>query len=201
MRLFLCLLLGYFPGSLNPTALIARIRRVDVRRKGTGNLGATNAMLNFGKAAGAAGVLFDIGKAAGAYLLARRLFPALPLCGLVAGSGAVLGHIFPFYLRFRGGKGFACFGGLVLAFDPELFLLLLGLGIALMIITDHSIALQLSSLVLFPAAGFLETGSAAAAAVCSVVSAVILWRHRSNIADACSGKSPKVREFVRRHFS
>ncbi len=201
MYAFLCIAGGYLLGSLSPTALIAHFKGVDVRQRGTGNLGATNAMLNFGKAAGAAVMFFDIAKAYFACVLANYLFPSVMLPGLLAGGAAVVGHIFPFYLRFRGGKGFASFGGLVLAFDPELFVFLLGLGMALMLITNISISLQLSTLILFPVLSAIRTGSLWAALICSGVSALILLQHRSNISDAIHGKSPTVRDFIRRNFS
>jgi len=201
MYAFICIVGGYLMGSLNPTALIAHLKGIDARQRGTGNLGATNAMLNFGKTAGVAVMIFDIAKAYLVCVLSEALFPTTPFSGLLAGSAAVVGHIYPFYLKFRGGKGFASFGGLVLAFDPELFIFLIGLGMALMLITNISISLQLSTLLLFPVLSAIRTGSLWVALVCTGVSTLILLQHRSNISDAVHGKAPKVRDFIRRNFS
>lgn len=201
MNFFLCILVGYILGSLSPTALIARIKGVDVRSRGTGNLGATNAMLNFGKTAGAIVMLFDMSKAYFAFVLSDAVFDTLPYAGLLAGSAAVTGHVFPFYLRFKGGKGFASFGGLVLAFDPELFVFLLGLGISLMLITNISISLQLSVLTLFPILSGLRTNSFIVSIICAIVSALILFRHHANISDTLHGNTPTVRDFIRKNFS
>jgi len=200
MQILLSLLSGYLLGSLSPSALIARIRGVDIRRSGTKNLGATNALINFGKGAGLLVMLFDIGKAYFSVSLAELLFPASPYAGLTAGCGAIAGHILPFYLRFRGGKGLASLGGLILAWDPELFFCLLGIGAALMIITDISIALQLTATLLFPPMAYLRSGSSFVLALCSAVCVLVLAAHRSNIAAALNGEDVRVREFARRHF-
>jgi len=201
MNVFLSLIIGYTLGCLNPTALLAKIKRVDVRQHGTGNLGATNAMLNFGKTAGFLVMLFDISKAYLAFHISSRLFPDDIYSAMIAGSAAVAGHIFPFYLGFRGGKGFAPFSGLVLAFSPDMFVFLLGLGIALMLITDISLTLQFSSLLLFPVLSAMRTNSFLIFLICGAVSVLILFRHRSNISSAIKGQHPGVRHFIREHFS
>ena len=201
MKIILCLLLGYLPGCINPAALLARLRGVDLRRRGTKNLGATNAMLSLGKAAGAAVLLFDAGKAYGACCIAQRLFPEVDQAGLWAGCAAVAGHIFPFYLRFRGGKGFASLCGLGLAHDPVCFALLLVLGIALMIISNVSISLQLTVCLLFPIISSIRSGSPVVFLLSWAVCLLVLGMHRGNISDAVSGGGVRVRDFIREHFS
>ncbi len=200
MNVFLILLSGYLIGSINPSALIARAKGVDIRKSGTGNLGATNAMLNFGKKAGLFVMLFDIGKAYTAFRLAQYFFPDVSFAGLLAGSAAVAGHIFPFYLSFRGGKGFASLGGLILAFDTDVFLSLLGFGIALMIITNISLSLQFTATIIFPVSVYFLTGSAYALIISVLVCTLVLAKHRSNIVAAYNGKDVRVRDFVLTHF-
>ena len=102
----LVVLIGYLLGSLNLALLLARLKGVDIRAGGSGNPGASNAVTLMGWKAGALVALHDIGKGILAVWLCTRLFPALPYCGAAAGVACVLGHIFPFYTRFRGGKGF-----------------------------------------------------------------------------------------------
>ena len=201
MDVILCLAAGYLLGTISPSALIARIKGVDLRQSGTKNLGATNAMLSFGKSAGLFVMLFDIGKAYLAFRLAQIVFPQNSLAGLIAGSAAVLGHIFPFYLGFRGGKGFASLGGLILAFDTDVFLLLLGFGLALTIVTNLSLSLQFTAALLFPVWVYLRTGSAYAVVISVQICAVVLAKHRTNIAAAWRGEDVRVRDFVREHFS
>ena len=97
--------LGYLLGSSNLAYYLSRIRKHDIRKSGTGNLGASNATVLFGWKAGVSVALHDVGKAVLAVIIARGLFPNLENAGAVAGVAAVLGHIFPVWLNFKGGKG------------------------------------------------------------------------------------------------
>lgn len=100
MKYLISLLLCYGLGSLNPAALLSKVKKQDLRTQGTHNLGASNTMLVMGKKWGALVMLFDIFKAFFSVKLAKWLFPQLYAVALVAGLGAVLGHVFPFYLGF-----------------------------------------------------------------------------------------------------
>lgn len=110
----LSLALGYFVGSLSPSSLVGRVKKTDVRKSGTGNLGATNTMLVLGWGAGIFVMLFDLMKSFLSGKLAQYLFPGLSVAGMLACIGAMIGHCFPVFHRFRGGKGLATFGGLVI---------------------------------------------------------------------------------------
>lgn len=109
----LSIALGYFAGSLSPSSLVGRLKKTDVRKSGTGNLGATNTMLVLGWGAGIFVMLFDLMKSFLSGKLAQYLFPGLSTAGMLACIGAMIGHCFPVFHRFRGGKGLAAFGGLV----------------------------------------------------------------------------------------
>jgi len=195
------LLLGYIIGSLSPSALISRLKKKNLRDMGTGNLGATNTALNFGKTAGAVVMLFDITKGAGAVLLAKALFPEVSLLsGLISGSAAVIGHIFPFYMKFKGGKGLAAYGGMVLATDPSIFLFLLCLGLIFILIFDHGIALTLSASILFPALMTLKYNNIPVAAISSAISIILIIRHSDNIMRAKNNREIKVRAFFKSIF-
>lgn len=110
----LSIALGYFVGSLSPSSLVGRVKKTDVRKSGTGNLGATNTMLVLGWGAGIFVMLFDLMKSFLSGKLAQYLFPGLSVAGMLACIGAMIGHCFPVFHRFRGGKGLATFGGLVI---------------------------------------------------------------------------------------
>ena len=112
LSVILCALLGYLLGCINPAYLIARARGFDIRSRGSGNAGASNAVITMGKAAGVFSAIIDIFKAWLAVCLATRYFTALsvggmPVAGEIAGVACILGHMFPFFMAFRGGKGFA----------------------------------------------------------------------------------------------
>ena len=120
IKYILCALLGYFAGCFSPSYLLSRRRGFDIRTFGSGNAGATNMMLAAGLKPGLVVMALDVSKAFVVTLPLRLLLP--PLCAALAGLLCVLGHIFPVFLRFRGGKGTACLCGTVLGLTPELVL-------------------------------------------------------------------------------
>lgn len=193
----LSILLGYLLGSLSPSALLSKLKKENLRNQGTGNLGATNTMLILGKGYGALVMLFDIAKAYAAVKLAEKLFPLLVCSGLIAGCAAVIGHIFPFYMKFKGGKGLAAYGGMILGLEPLLFLILLLIAIAAMFITNHAIAMTVSATVLFPFFFAIRKGDLIAFLLVAAVSALILSRHTGSILEAIRGEDTSVRAFLR----
>ncbi len=145
-----CFIFAYLIGTLNPAAFIATIKKKNLRATGTGNLGATNVTLALGKTYGLIVMIFDIAKAYLSVKIAKIFFPQLLFAGLVAGLGSVVGHIFPFYMRFHGGKGLAPFGGMILAYSPQIFIVVLICGIILVLISDYPVALTFSSITMAP---------------------------------------------------
>ena len=99
--------LGYLLGCSNMALYLAKLKGVDIRAGGTGNPGASNAMVLMGWWAGVITAFHDIGKSALAVVIARLLFPDSAYAGLTAGFFAVVGHMFPVFMRFRGGNGLA----------------------------------------------------------------------------------------------
>ena len=188
MEYLACPLLGYFVGTLNPSYLLGRIRGMDIRKKGSGNAGASNALILFGKLAGVLCALFDIAKAFFAIRIVQRLFPtfvpALALCG----AGCVLGHIFPFYMKFRGGKGLACLGGMLLAYDWRLFLAVLAAEIVVVLVTDYICFVATTASLAFLAVYAIRTRDLAGAAALALAAAAIWWRHFENFRRIRAGK-------------
>lgn len=198
MKTLLCMVIGYLIGSFNPALIISKIKKKDIRETGTGNLGATNTMIHFGKGLGTFVMLFDFFKAVLAVYIAKALNPASVLAGLLAGVSAVLGHMFPFYLKGRGGKGLASFGGLVLAVDPPVFLFLLVLGLALMLIVNYSYVMPFSAGSLFPVLYGLRMHSFTVFAVSAIIGALVIFRHYENLGKAKRGEDFKVRDFLKK---
>ncbi len=124
-----CLLIGYICGLLQTSYIIGRINHIDIREHGSGNAGTTNAARVLGPGAGALTLLCDCLKCVVAVLIARYLYAAVMPGNMIllpcmyAGAGCILGHNFPFYLHFRGGKGIAASIGLVLTIDLRMFLI------------------------------------------------------------------------------
>ena len=110
---FICMILGYGIGCLQSAYLVGRFAgHMDLRQYGSGNLGTTNALRVLGKKAGAITFVCDILKSVLGFLLCKMIFQQIPLAGLYGCVGVILGHDFPFYLNFKGGKGIAATAGL-----------------------------------------------------------------------------------------
>ena len=179
-------LLGYVIGSSNMAVYLARLRGVDLKGGGSGNPGASNALILMGwKAAVLVGV-HDIGKAFLAVWLARLIFPGVPLCGTVAGVACVIGHIFPFFLHFRGGKGFAAYLGMTLALNWKFALCLMAAIVILLLVTDYIVVGTMTTVISFPLYCAV-TQHFAMAALLAVASAVIVWKHRTNLVRIANG--------------
>ena len=196
MNVLLCILLGYLLGSLNPAALIGKIKHFNLRKHGTGNLGATNVLLNFGKGFAAVVMLFDIFKGFAAFHLAAIFCGEIEIVPYLAGAAAILGHVFPFYLHFKGGKGLASFGGFVLAVDPKVFCFLLVTGVIAMLVVNYSVALPYFAGIAFPVFMWILKKSLPVIAVCTSVSGLILYKHKGNLKKAMDGTDNKIREYV-----
>ncbi len=197
-KIMFCLICSYLLGSLNPSALIARIKHTNLRKKGTKNLGATNVMLNFGKVLGALVMLFDLFKAFFAVKITSWLVPEIEWLPLLAGCVAVVGHIFPFYLSFKGGKGLAAYGGMVLGVSGWIFLFLLLLCSILMIITNYSLTLVVSAAVLFPILVTLKSGGNLIILTISVlISSLMVFKFRENFTKIKSGEELRVRDYLK----
>ncbi len=200
MYYLLCAALGYALGSVSPSYILGRIRKVDLRNSGTKNLGASNAFVHFGRAWGIFVMLFDIFKAYLAVLLCRRIFPYLPLAALAGGAAAVLGHNYPFYLGFRGGKGLASFGGFVLAVSPLMFVYLLLICLAAALITNYGCMTALFAAVLFPFFVGAYYRSLAAFFICSVCGASVFYRHTQNLRRIRQGNETRLSVFWKKYL-
>ena len=201
MGAILSLTMGYFIGCINPAALIGKKKQVDLKREGTGNLGATNTALVLGKKAGYFVLIFDMLKSIFSYRMAKLLFARLPYAGLIAGIGVLLGHCFPVFMHFEGGMGLASFGGLVLAHDPLLFAILLTLGIGAAFAMNYGVYLAVTATVLFPITSFMRRGDLTDLLLTAMAGGLILFLHRGNLKRAITGEDPiHVRDGLQKIF-
>lgn len=186
MGYLISILFGYLVGSSNMAYWISRIKNVDIRSNGSGNLGASNATVLLGWGAGVLVALHDIGKAVLVVLAAELLFPELRYAGAAAGVAAVLGHIYPFYLKFKGGKGLASFVGMLLGLNWKVALGIMLLVLVLTLVTDYISVGAMSCVVAAPVALWLVMGGWILPLIVSVASVVMLWKHRENIVRICN---------------
>ncbi|MBO5294435.1 MAG: glycerol-3-phosphate acyltransferase [Clostridia bacterium] len=181
-KLFLCALIGYLIGGINPSYMIARIKGFDIRKHGSGNAGASNAVITMGKKIGVISALFDIFKAYAAVKLSVYLFSEAALAGVVAGVSCIIGHIFPIIMKFRGGKGLACLGGVVLAFHPLVFLALFIAELILVLLVDYICIVPITASIVFPIIYYNMTEKALAGTlIYCIATAVILYKHIENL--------------------
>ena len=176
-----CCVIGYLLGNINPAFLFARLKGYDPRVDGSGNAGASNAFILAGKTAFFATAILDILKAFLACRLCRCLFPSLPVAEQIGGVACILGHMFPAALRFRGGKGLASLGGVILSWDWRAFLALLALAILIAFLTNYICFVAPTMSLLFPALYYIRTRYLPAALVLLIPAIPIFFKHAENI--------------------
>ncbi|MBE6577464.1 MAG: glycerol-3-phosphate acyltransferase [Ruminococcaceae bacterium] len=196
MKIIVCVVIGYLLGSLNPAALISKLKRKSLRENGTGNLGATNTMLVFGKKLGAFVMLFDILKGFLAVSIAMLLAPDIEWLTLASGFSAIVGHCFPFYLKFRGGKGLATFAGAVLAYSPIIFVLLLISGLVIMLIVNHGFILPYYASSVFAVFVCVTCREPISGVLAVSMSALLMIMHFGNLLKAKNGQDIKIRAYI-----
>lgn len=187
MGYLLAVLGGYLLGCSNMALYLSMIRKVDIRAGGSGNLGASNAVILMGWGAGVLTAVHDIGKAILAVILAKVFLPDLEHIGAVAGVSCVLGHIYPFYLKFRGGKGFASYLGMTIALNWRIALAVLVLVVLVTLITDYIVAATTATIILVPVWLGIAAHSIVFALILLIASLVIAWKHRENYVRICNG--------------
>ena len=188
---------GYLLGCSNMARYLAWVKKVDLRSAGSGNLGASNAAILMGWPAGIATGIHDIGKTLLAVLLAKLLFPQLAFAGAAAGVAGVLGHIFPFWLKFRGGKGFAPYIGMMLALDWRFALAVLAAVVLVTVLTDYIVMGTFTTIAALPVYMGIAHRSLVLPAILLVASAVILYKHRENITRLRRGTEIGLRSTIR----
>lgn len=180
---------GYLLGSIPFGLVITRAAGLgDIREIGSGNIGATNVLRTGRKDLAAATLILDSGKGAAAVLLGSLIDPAF---GVAAGAAAVIGHLFPVWLKFRGGKGVATFLGTLLAMDFRVGLMACAVWVAMALIFRYSSLSALVAASLAPAF-FLVFEREAAAGATLVLALLIFWRHRGNIERLVRGEEPRI---------
>ena len=180
MRILLCVIAGYLVGSINPAYIISKIKGFDIREKGTGNAGASNVAIVLGKKAGVLTALFDILKAFAVTFTALKLLPDVGFAGVLAGCSCIMGHIFPFLMGFKGGKGLACIGGMVLAYNPLVFLILLSAELIIAFTADYISVVAPTGSVIFTAVYFFLTREITGTLILCVTATVIVIKHIPN---------------------
>ena len=210
----LCLLIGYCAGMVQSAYLIGKMKGLDIREHGSGNAGTTNALRVMGKKAGLLVFVFDIVKCILAILLVTALLGSrMPeiryLCKVYTFAGCVLGHNYPFYMHFKGGKGVAVLAGEIIAFHPHFLPIQIVVFLLPVLLTQYvslgSLIVYTGTLVqmiLWSMRGAFAPQTAAVNREMIIVQAVMtgiaFLRHRENIKKLIAGTENKTDLFRKR---
>lgn len=184
-------LLAYAIGSIPFALILGRRWGADVRRVGSGNLGAANVMRASGVRAGVLVATLDVAKGALSVLIAERLTddPAAPA---LAGFAAIVGHIYPMWIRFRGGKGVAAACGVFAVLIPSAVLPSLAVFIGTVWLTKYVSAGSMAATMALPSFAYAMGARGPAATAAIAAAALILFRHRSNVVRLRSGTERRI---------
>lgn len=189
----LCIILPYLIGSINPAIILSKkIYHDDIRSHGSGNAGATNTLRTYGVKMAALIFGLDLLKAVLAVIIGSIII-SREVGGAIAGIFVILGHTFPIYYKFKGGKGVASLAGVVLVLSPITFVILIALFIAIVCLTRFvslgsvmcALLLPLVQSAFYPKNGFITLA-------CIVIMALIVFMHRENIKRLLVGKESKI---------
>lgn len=197
------LIFAYLLGTLLGSLILGRLRGVDIRSMGSGNAGATNALRTQGKLFGLIVLIIDIAKGVIAvWWLPTAVLPGIGIDAALSrewltvgcGFGVILGHVYPVWYDFRGGKGAATVVGVMAAMDLRLLLpLLVSWFIVVALSGFVSLATMLSTVTLAVAVLALEPSNVPLCTFCVVVALFVIFTHRSNIARMRAGKENRAR--------
>jgi glycerol-3-phosphate acyltransferase PlsY len=195
--LIIVILTSYLLGSIPFSYLVARGKGVDVRQVGSGNVGATNVMRSAGKGAGALAFALDFAKGALAVVVARAIAGTYPAGDptVIASFGAVMavvGHVFPIWLRFKGGKGVSTGAGAMAPLAPlATGLAIVAFALALAVTRYVSLASMIGA-VLLAVIAFVTPGHPAVYSAAAACAAVIVAKHRGNIGRLRRGEERRL---------
>lgn len=200
MKSGLIVVLAYLLGSIPFSYLIVKlVAHKDVRRVGSGNVGATNAMRVAGKAAGAAALLLDVAKGVAATLIARRLGAPPALVGAAA-VAVMLGHCYPVWLKFQGGKGVATSAGAMGALAPPAMALSLLVFIVVVVWKRYVALGSMAAAASFPLFVLImqrlgwEDREPWLLLAAAVIGLFVVWKHRQNLERIRQGTEPRTGE-------
>lgn len=195
LRIIACIVLGWFFGGWNGAILVSRAKmHEDVRAKGSGNAGLTNFLRSYGGAATLLVLLIDVGKTVAACLIATLILPQdKTFAKVLAGFAVQIGHIFPVFFGFQGGKGILCAGIAALVTDWRIFAIAFPMFLIVFFATRY---VSLASVTGMLAMGVLfvvfHAGQPQVWSIGVAMAALAIFMHRSNIVRLCKGTERKT---------
>ena len=188
-----CIIIPYLLGSINPAIIISnRIYNDDIRSHGSGNAGATNTLRTYGKKMALLIFACDMLKAAVAVIFGYLLLPST-IGASIAGLFVILGHMFPIYYKFKGGKGVSCACMVVLLISPISFVILISLFILIVLMTKYVSLGSIIAIMFFPIlnrAFYPQNGDVTLSGF--LIMCLVVFMHRENIKKLINGKESKI---------
>ncbi len=185
-----CLLFSYILGKI--------VRKIDIREHGTTNAGASNATIVMGWKYGILAGLGDVLKGLIAVLIVKALYPDSPELAILAGVAAIIGHIFPLPLKFRGGKGVATMAGMLLGFNPAWGLLAILIVLILTVITDYIVYGSIAVYILLPIIALVEALPLAYIILTVLLMLLGIYKHLSNLRKIANKEEIGLRQTLKR---
>ena len=153
MEYLIIIIIGYLIGSINPAVIIARaVKGIDIREVNTGNAGTSNAVITLGLKYGILVGVIDLLKGLLPVIVLRILFPENEIIWFIGGISVIIGHVYPIFLKFKGGKGTATYGGMLFAISPLYTLILLIIFIIVTLKSDFVTIATMVVIVIAPIA-------------------------------------------------
>ena len=195
LKILVVVLIGYLLGSSNLAYYLSKAKNVDLKANGTGNYGTSNAFVLLGAKLGVMVAVHDIGKAVLSVVLAKIIFPGDVILPEIAGASCVLGHIFPFYIKFSGGKGLApCLGAWV-ALNWQLGIILVVLVVLAIFITNYMVSGTMLTILSLPII-YAVHQDWICMAIMLFVTFIIVIKHIENFVNIKNGTEFKVRDVI-----
>ena len=193
MPFAIAILIGYLIGCFNLALIISKMKKVDLRNTGTKNLGTSNTFITFGKGLGVLVGVCDIFKCTLVILLIKLIFPDMDYLPYITGIACILGHMFPFYLKFKGGKGFASFVGMTLGINWKFFIVIGICIILITLITKYIVLATMATVISYPIFLFFNTHNWWIASMVAFVSCIIIIKHYKNLIRIAKGEEFKFK--------
>lgn len=192
MKLFVFMVLAFVLGSVPVGQIIARIKGIDLRKVGSGNIGATNALRAMGKTPAILTLLGDVMKGVAAVAAASHFFSGDPAMIGIIGLSVIAGHIFSIFLGFKGGKGVATGFGVILLYSPKVALVTLVIWLATAFITRYSSLGAIIAVVLLPVNLYIFDFNREKLIISVMITILLMIRHLDNIGRLLKGTESRI---------
>ena len=187
MEYIITIIIGYIIGCSHMSYYISKFKNINIKENGSKNYGASNTVALVGWKAGILVAIHDIGKAIISVILSKTLFPNIPYIDVIVGVSCIIGHIFPFYLGFDGGKGFASFIGMTIALNWKFAIILIIVILILTLLTDYIVSGTFFAITATPLYIGISSSDYIPALIILISSLIIFYKHKQNIINLKNG--------------